>query len=69
MPRKRFSVEQIISHLREAEDLLVQGQNRARPAPGFAATLAAFKGTADEGFGASDMTVLHKLFRDDRIIG
>jgi len=23
----------------------------------------------NEGFGASDMTVLHKLFRDDRIIG
>jgi len=23
----------------------------------------------NEGFGASDMTVLHKLFRDDRMIG
>ncbi len=26
MPRKRFSVEQIINHLREAEVLLAQGQ-------------------------------------------
>ncbi len=26
MPRKRFSVEQIINHLREAEVLLTQGQ-------------------------------------------
>ncbi len=26
MPRRRFSVEQIISHLREAEVLLAQGQ-------------------------------------------
>ncbi len=47
----------------------MQGRNRACPAPGFSATLAAFKGAADEGFGASDMTVLHKLFRDDPIIG
>lgn len=26
MPRKRFSVEQIINHLREAEVLLAQGK-------------------------------------------
>ena len=26
MPRKRFTVEQIINHLREAEVLLAQGQ-------------------------------------------
>jgi len=26
-------------------------------------------GATDEGFGASDMTVLHMLFRDDRMIG
>ena len=26
MPRKRYSVEQIINHLREAEVLLAQGQ-------------------------------------------
>ena len=44
-------------------------QSRACPAPGIAATLAPFKGAADEGLGASDMAVLHKLFRDDRIIG
>jgi 3-hydroxyisobutyrate dehydrogenase-like beta-hydroxyacid dehydrogenase len=37
--------------------------------PGFAASLAAFKSAADEGLGASDMTALHRLFRDDRIVG
>jgi hypothetical protein len=38
-------------------------------APGFAVSLAAFKSAADDGLGASDMTVLHRLFRDDPIAG
>ncbi len=39
MPRKRFKVEQIIQHLREAEVLLSQGQTLAKELSGSASQI------------------------------
>lgn len=61
-----FAIARVIKDLDLAAELCDEA---AFSAPGFAASLAAFKSAAAEGFGASDMTTLHRLFRDDQIVG
>ncbi len=61
-----FAITRVIKDLELAAGLCDEA---AYAPPGFAATLAAFKSADDDGFGASDMTVLHKLFRDGRPAG
>ena len=61
-----FAITRVIKDLELAAGLCDEA---AFAPPGLAATVAAFKSADDDGFGASDMTVLHKLFRDGRIAG
>ena len=61
-----FTIARVIKDLDLAAELC---DEVVFSAPGFAASLAAFKCAAAEGAGASDMTALHKLFRDRRIVG
>lgn len=61
-----FAIARVIKDLDLAAELCAEA---AFSAPGFAASLAAFKSAADAGLGASDMTALQRLFRDDRIGG
>ena len=61
-----FAISRVIKDLELASELC---DEVAFSAPSFTACLAAFKNAAADGFGDSDMTVLHKLLRDNPVVG
>ena len=61
-----FAISRVIKDLELASELC---DEVAFSAPSFISCLAAFKNAAAEGFGDSDMTVLHKLLRDNPVVG
>ena len=61
-----FAISRVIKDLELASELC---DEVAFSAPGFTSCLAAFKNAAADGFADSDMTVLHKLLRDNPVVG
>ena len=61
-----FAISRVIKDLELASELC---DEVAFSAPSFTSCLAAFKSAAADGFGDSDMTVLHKLLRDNPVVG
>ena len=61
-----FAISRVIKDLELASELC---DEVAFSAPSFASCLEAFKNAAADGFGDSDMTVLHKLLRDNPVVG
>jgi 3-hydroxyisobutyrate dehydrogenase-like beta-hydroxyacid dehydrogenase len=59
-----FAISRVLKDLELAAELC-SGEGFA--APSFAATLASFRHARSEGLGSSDMTALHRLFRDGHI--
>ncbi len=61
-----FAIARVIKDLDLAAELCGEA---GFTVPAFATVLAAFKSAANSGFAGSDMTVLHRYFRDDNPAG